>query len=108
MDLLNETALLKTKTHFKLIDKEETHDFYAMKVNLTRAMWRTKYAILAAMLYSGFISCTILTISIQKSSRIPLGCIFCVFARYTTSVPRLRIISQNGNNMSRMTQANSR
>ena len=31
-------------------------------------------AILAALLYSGFISSTILTIGIQKSSRLPLGC----------------------------------
>ena len=31
-------------------------------------------AIQAALLYSGFISSTILSISIQKSSCIPLGC----------------------------------
>ena len=40
-------------------------------------------AILVALLYSGFISSTIQTISIQNSNRIPFGCKTCVFLNDT-------------------------
>ena len=40
-------------------------------------------AILVALLYSGFISSTIKTISIQNSSCIPFGCKKCVFLHDT-------------------------
>ena len=45
----------------------------------TKCIFFPQNAILAALLYSGFISSTILTISIQKSSGIPLGCKIFVF-----------------------------
>ena len=66
---------------------------------LTWPMWHTKMhfprnAILVALLYSGLISSTIYTISIQNfrpyTFRVQK---MCVFARYATLVPRLEVIS---------------
>ena len=69
MDLLNETVLLETKsTLFKFLIRE-TSQFLCYESLLT---WPNAFfsrnAILVALLYSGFISSTIYTISIQNSS----------------------------------------
>ena len=89
MDLLNETILLKTKcTHFNRLIRE-TSQFLGCErlLNMTHVAYKKMHfprnAILVALLYSGFISRTIKTISIQNSSRIPFGCKKCVFLHDT-------------------------
>ena len=48
-------------------------------------------AIRIAFLDSDSISSNVQATSIQKFSRVPLGCIFCHFARYAISVPQLYV-----------------
>ena len=89
MDLLNETVLLKTKrTLFNLLVKETSQFLcYERLLNMTNVAYKKcifqRNAILVALLYSGFISSTILTISIKNFSRIPFGCKKCVFLHDT-------------------------
>ena len=89
MDPLNETVLLKTKsTLFNLLIRETSQFLcYERLLNMNYVANKNacfpRNAILVALLYSSFISSTILTISIQNSSRIPFGCKKCVFLHDT-------------------------
>ena len=89
MDLLNETVLLKAKsTLFNLFMRETSHFLcYERLLNMTYVAYKKcifpRNAILVALLYSGFISSTIKTISIQNSIRIPFGCKKCLFLHDT-------------------------
>ena len=89
MDLLNKTVLLKAKrTPFNLLIRETSQFLcYERLLNMTYVAYKKcifpRNAILVALLYSGFISSTILTISIQNSSRIPFRCKKCVFLHDT-------------------------
>ena len=89
MDLLNETVLLKTKnTLFNLLIREISQfQCYERLLSLIYVAYKNAFflqnAILVALLYSGFISSTIQTISIQNSNRIPFGCKKCVFLHDT-------------------------
>ena len=103
MDLLNETVLLKTKrTLFNLLVKETSQFLcYERLLNMTNVAYKKcifqRNAILVALLYSGFISSTILTISIKNFSRIPFGCKKCVFLHDTRLwFPDYKGISFNG------------
>ena len=89
MDLLNEAVLLKTKsTVFNLLIRKILKFLcYKRLLNMTYVAYKKcifpRNAILVALLYSGFISSTIYTISIQNSSRILFGCKKCVFLHDT-------------------------
>ena len=85
MDLLNEAVLLNTKSKLfnLLIRKTSKFLCYERLLNMTYVAYKkcifSGNAILVTLLYSGFISSTIETISVQNSSRIPFGCKKCVF-----------------------------
>ena len=89
MNLFNATVLLKTKnTLFNLLIRETSQfQYYERLLNLTYVAYKKcifpQNEILVALLYSGFISSTIQTISIQNSSRIPFGCKTCEFLHDT-------------------------